>query len=124
MKATVLAECPVCREELQVRSLSCRKCSTELRGFFDLDPLTKLSASQRRFVIMFLQTGGNLKEMERLMKISYPTVRARLNEVLSALGETPHVATEAKSRQEILRELSEGKIGAQEAAQQLDDITM
>ena len=123
MKITVLAECPVCRGELRVRSLSCRKCSTELRGEFELDPLTKLSDSQRRFVIMFLQTGGNLKEMERLMGVSYPTVRARLGEVLAALGETPHVAAQAKSRQEILGELSEGKISTQEAAQQLNEIT-
>jgi len=72
---------------------------------------------------MFLQTGGNLKEMERLMGISYPTVRARLGEVLAALGETPQVAMQVKSRQEILGELSEGKISTQEAAQQLNDIT-
>jgi len=122
MKTTVIAECPVCREELRVRSLSCRKCSTELRGDFELDPLTKLSDTQRKFVIMFLQTGGNLKEMERLMGVSYPTVRARLGEVLAALGETPHIAAQTKSRQEILGELSAGKISTQEAAQQINDI--
>ena len=122
MKTGIMVACPVCQGDMRVKSLSCRACGSELRGDFKPDPLTKLNEAQRQFVILFLQVGGNLKEMERLMGISYPTVRARLGEILTALGVPSHTAKNAPSRHEILELLAEGKLSTEEAARQLSDL--
>lgn len=122
MKSGILAACPVCKGDMRVRSLMCRACGSELRGDFVPDPLTKLNETQRQFVVTFLQVGGNLKEMERLMGISYPTVRARLSEILTALGVTPHAVKNMPARHEILEMLAEGKLSTEEAARQLKDL--
>ena len=38
------------------------------------------------FLRLFVKTRGNLKEVERILGVSYPTVRARLDALLKALG--------------------------------------
>ena len=106
---------------MQVRTLSCRTCGTELRGDFTPDPLTRLNEAQRQFVITFLQVGGNLKEMERIMGISYPTVRARLSEILAGLGVQPS-GKSVPTRHEILELLAQGKLDSEEAARQLSEL--
>ena len=78
--------CPVCRERFNVKQLSCATCGSVLEGNFELNRLSRLSGEMQNFVITFLKCRGNIREMEKALDISYPTVRARIDEIIAALG--------------------------------------
>jgi len=82
----VIATCPVCAGELAVSRLHCRTCGTTLEGEFGVGRFGKLSREQMTLLESFLRSRGNLKEMERGLGISYPTVRARVEALVQALG--------------------------------------
>lgn len=79
-------QCPVCSGELLVTRLECSACGTEVNGTFTLGHLATLKEPHASLIEMFLRTRGNVKEMERDLGLSYPTVRARLEEALKAAG--------------------------------------
>jgi hypothetical protein len=82
----VIATCPVCAGELAISRLHCRTCGTTLEGEFGVGRFGKLSREQLALLESFLRSRGNLKEMERALGISYPTVRARVESLVQALG--------------------------------------
>lgn len=82
----VIATCPVCAGELAISRLHCRTCGTTLEGEFGVGRFGKLSREQMALLESFLRSRGNLKEMERALGISYPTVRARVEALVQALG--------------------------------------
>ncbi|MHC4779896.1 MAG: DUF2089 family protein [Planctomycetota bacterium] len=89
MAKRILGRCPVCNEGLAVTELKCSGCDTDIRGRFQPCPYCRLSEEQEHLVSVFLKTRGNIREVEKELGISYPTVRARLDEVVKALGMTP-----------------------------------
>jgi hypothetical protein len=72
---------------LDVNRLSCRACQTEVSGQYGLPTLARLAADDQAFVRQFVKASGSLKEMARLMQVSYPTVRNRLDAVIAKLNE-------------------------------------
>jgi len=136
MARDVIATCPVCQGELTVTRLHCRSCGTALEGEFGVGRFGRLEREQLTFLESFLRSRGNLKEMERELGISYPTVRSRLEVLLRALGlgdgsaapvldeETEAVPEEpahsdedlAAERRTILERLSRHELSADEAA--------
>jgi hypothetical protein len=120
--------CPACSSRLVVTGLSCPNCSTEVRGRFEFDLFSQLSPNDFDFVVMFLKTKGNIKEMERELGISYWTIRNKLGEIVAQLGlegqfERPVTGESiAARRQAILDQLSEGLIGVEDAAAQLEKL--
>lgn len=118
--------CPVCSATMTVRRVECTTCGTAVEGVFAASKFSRLSADQLQFVEVFLQARGNIKEVERELGISYPTVRNRLDAVLAALGYEPDadaVAAERAERQtrrlEVLDALSRGEINSEEALERL-----
>jgi hypothetical protein len=86
MPHDAIATCPICSGELAVTRLHCRSCGTTLEGDFNVGRFARLSREQFALLESFLRSRGNLKEMERELGISYPTVRARVDALLRALG--------------------------------------
>jgi hypothetical protein len=86
MPHDAIATCPICSGELAVTRLHCRTCGTTLEGDFNVGRFARLSREQFALLESFLRSRGNLKEMERELGISYPTVRARVDALLRALG--------------------------------------
>ena len=84
--------CPSCEHRLQVRRLFCDHCGTEVEGAYPLPTLGALSAEDQAFICEFVKASGSLKEMAVLLKVSYPTVRNRLDEVISRLTPPPSPA--------------------------------
>jgi len=79
-----------------------------------------LTAEQRDFVVTFLKVRGNLREMERELGVSYPTVRNRLDGVLKALGyEVEREAAREEDRRQVLAALERGELTAEEAVRRL-----
>lgn len=78
--------CPVCANSLTVTRLQCGHCGTGIDGAFGLGRLQALTAEQVQFVETFMKCKGKIKDVEGELGISYPTVVARLNEVVRAMG--------------------------------------
>jgi hypothetical protein len=121
MKYKAPGVCPVCGKSLLVTRLSCNHCQTRLEGEFDFCKFCRLPEEQREFIEVFIKCRGNIKDVEKELGISYPTVRNRLDGVIEALGYRLEDAASAaeESRLEVLRALENGEISAAEAARQL-----
>jgi hypothetical protein len=114
--------CPSCGEKLEVRELGCPACNVLVRGVFDRCEFCSLSDEHLAFLRLFVSRRGNLREVERELGLSYPTVRARFDDVLRALGyEVNPVPAQDRQehRQQILDELKNGVITPEEAARAL-----
>lgn len=119
--------CPVCAGSLVATRLQCPACNTEVAGSFALGRLASLSEPHASLIELFLRVRGNVKEMERELGLSYPTVRARLDEALVAagFGRGPMAGEEddaAARRKTILDRLEGREITAAEAAEQLREL--
>ena len=77
--------CPSCEGRLVVKRLRCESCDTEVKGVYSLPPLSSFSSEDQLFMQQFIKASGSLKEMAKLTKVSYPTVRNRLNEIIEKL---------------------------------------
>jgi len=119
--------CPVCGEKFHVAKLHCHRCATSLTGDFEPCRFCALTNEQKTFLEVFVKSRGNIKEVERELGISYPTVRSRLDNVLDALGFRVDEATERvdlpERRKEILDALSRGDVSADEAVKLLRALT-
>lgn len=126
----VIATCPVCSGELEISRLHCGSCGTTIEGEFGVGRFGRLSREQMTLLESFLRSRGNLKEMERALGISYPTVRARVEALVQALGladgEPIEIVVDepteadghlADARREILERLARGEIDSAGAAE-------
>jgi hypothetical protein len=120
----IVGTCPVCGDAMRVVRLHCNSCGTSLEGDFQLGRFLQLNSEQMHFVDVFLKCRGKIKDVEEELGISYPTVVARLNEVITALGYEALPAEEeaTEARKQILDELSEGRISASEATRRLREL--
>lgn len=104
---------------MRVRRLKCVQCDTVVEGRFALSPFACLSPEQLHFLEVFLVARGNIKEVERVLGISYPTVRNRLDSVLETMGHSIPKEPIPDHRNRILEALNEGEISVGEAIKQL-----
>ena len=100
-----------------VTRLLCRHCDTALEGHFEMGRLYRLSPEQLAFVEHFLRCEGKLNKVGDELGVSYPTVRARLEEIIRSLGyELEEDAGLSKDdRRAILERLAAGEINSAEA---------
>jgi hypothetical protein len=132
MARDVISTCPVCSHELSITRLHCRGCGTTLEGEFGVGRFGRLAREQLTLLESFLRSRGNLREMERDLGLSYPTIRGRLDTLVRALGladepadavpagepdPTPAAETDpATERRAILERLARRELSAEEAA--------
>lgn len=120
------AQCPVCGADMVVTKLRCSHCGTELSGEFAPCRFCRLEDRHLRFVETFLRCRGSIKEVERALGVSYPTVKNMLDAALTALGldEKPEqrVLREKEERSEILQRLSDGEIDVDTAIEALNQL--
>ncbi len=118
MTSPMLSTCPVCSSRMEVRSLHCQACNTTMNGRFSPCRFCGLSQEQRQFVEVFLASRGNIKEVERILGISYPTVRNRLDAVIETMGYRVE-RQEDDRRRSILDALNRGEVSSEEAVKML-----
>ena len=116
--------CSVCSGQLEAVRLQCRSCGTALEGHFDIPPFARLSPEQHQLLMLFLQSRGNVKEVERALGLSYPTVRNRLDALLQTLGLAGEAPTSAAPRRrvDVLKDLEDGKISVEAALAELETL--
>jgi hypothetical protein len=115
----VIGQCPICHDTLFVTKLHCRNCDTGIEGHFTLGRLYSLAPEQLDFVETFVRCEGKIKWVEKELGLSYPAVRARLSDVIRAMGyevgEPEEKGVSDDVRQQILSDLNSGKLTAEEA---------
>jgi len=111
---TIPNQCPLCSGEILITRLYCRQCDTTFEGRFTGTPFAQLNPEQLAFVETFVRCEGRFKRMEEELKLSYPTIRKQLQDVVRALGYEPAgdeaFAVAEERRQQILADLDEGRI--------------
>lgn len=93
----VPSQCPVCSHHLIVTDLACEHCGTALTGRFSLGRLHRLTPEQLQFVELFILCEGKINRVEQELGMSYPAVRAQLQEVIQALGQEAAAQTETST---------------------------
>ncbi len=129
MTRDVISTCPVCSSELAITRLQCRGCGTAIEGEFSVGRFGRLNREQLTLLESFLRARGNAKELERELKVSYPTVRARIDSLVRALGladgapigddgddVSGRAGDSAELRRDVLERLARHEITADEAA--------
>ncbi|UWP58189.1 DUF2089 domain-containing protein [Ruminococcus gauvreauii] len=115
----VISRCPVCDQELTVVRLKCDACDTVIENNFRLGKFDYLSDEELYFTETFIRCRGNIKEVEKELGISYPTVRSKLDAVIKKLGYETEPDEQAAKKEEILKALENGEITAEQAIAQL-----
>jgi hypothetical protein len=118
----VVGKCPVCGDTLSVTRLHCRNCDSALEGQFSLGRFYQLSPQQLAFVETFIRCEGKLTRLQDELGMSYPTARARLTDVIRALGYEVREEEETvtpEERKSILEQLAAGEITSEGAVELL-----
>ena len=122
-KPESFSKCPGCAGALRVSQVSCPDCGLVISGDFSGSRLGLLSPEQQQFAEVFLAARGNITEVEKVLGVSYPTVRKRLDDVVAALGrEAIEAVGETVRRNNILSQIESGEIPAKEGIRLLREM--
>ena len=114
---------PASGEELIVTRLECPTSGVSLEGRFSLGWMGRLTAEQLDFAGLLLRNRGNVQKLASEIGIAYNTARARLDEIVQALGggpdgDAPPAAPEVPGGA-VLESLERGEIDFEEAMRRL-----
>jgi hypothetical protein len=130
-------KCPACGGRITLTECKCADCQLQMRGEFSVDPFSTLSQDQSTFVLAFLRVRGNLSEMEKVLGVSYPTIRNKLDEINRALAgiapelispqdtdlNEPEQKPTEQERRSILQQVADGKLSAAQALDKLQELS-
>jgi len=111
----LVTRCPFCSAQMAIARLSCSSCDTQIDSLLPVHAFFRLPPDLQEFVLIFLRCQGKIRDVERELGISYPTVCKRLDVVNELLGNT----AKPLNRKSILEQLESGEISATEAAELL-----
>lgn len=110
-----IEHCPFCKGDYRIKKLECTHCGISIEGDLHTSPIMSLSEDHQQFIELFVLSSGSLKEMAKILGVTYPTVRARLDQIIEKLRHEMKARDEYK--QELLEKVESGKITPEKAAQ-------
>jgi hypothetical protein len=115
------SKCPVCGNALTITTMTCENCSSQINGSFTPCKYCSLNDKHRLFLETFLKCRGNIKEVERSLSLSYPTVKSLLDDLLFYLFGTREEESPAAdyTAADILDKLERKEISAARASELL-----
>ncbi|MEK7447958.1 MAG: DUF2089 domain-containing protein [Planctomycetota bacterium] len=105
--------CPYCGGAMHIERIRCKACKIAVEGEIPIPRLARLPPEDREFIELFVKSSGSLKAVAQKLNISYPTIRNRLDEVISKLKQ--ETTGDKEYRKRILDGIEEGKISVDEA---------
>lgn len=96
--------CPACDGRLVPRELVCKDCGLVVQTRFQGNEFVRLDDDNLHLLRIFVACEGRIRDMERALGVSYPTVKSRLAGLRRTLGtvepaaEAQHVPQEEKPR--------------------------
>src|SRR5688572_7464915 len=127
MNRKVIEACPSCGADLEIREVGCTRCETQVRARYRPCDFCRLNDEQSTFLRLFVTSRGNLSEVEKRLGVSYPTVRAKLDEIIGRLstGEAPRADQPEPSgaaRRDVLQAVARGEIDPAEGVRRLKEL--
>jgi hypothetical protein len=110
-KSNIPSSCPSCGGALIVVRLECSQCGTEVTGEFNLCPVCRLDGEIKKLFDLFIDARGNLKQVQRELGLSYPTVRLKIEAMFRKLIQDEP----SRDPKEILAKVRSGEISVDEA---------
>ena len=107
--------CPLCGESIEVTAIKCTACATEIKGSFATAGLGILPVEYQKFITVFLRHRGNIRQVEKELGISYPTINKMLDRINKAMTATTAVTEKPLTRKEILDSIERGEMSVKEA---------
>ena len=118
-----LTKCPACGGTLTVTQLTCKPCSLKMEGEFESCEFCSLSGENMEFLRAFIRCRGVIKDVEKELGISYPTVRSRLDRLVAELGYSEPTAKSGDERRyDVLEAVKEGTVSSKDAVAALRNI--
>ncbi|MHB1394466.1 MAG: DUF2089 family protein [Clostridia bacterium] len=119
MKREVMGHCPICNGAVEITEVSCSSCRSTIKGHFKPCKFCTLSQEHKDFAEIFIKNRGSIKEIERELGVSYPTVKGKLDSLIAALG-YKNQSTDQVDKKEVLERLYKGEITSEEAIRLLN----
>jgi len=116
MGVQLIHRCPVCDGELTVQRMKCNQCNTVIENEFIFDKLMTMTKEEFKFIKVFLKCRGSIKDVEKVLGISYPTVRNKLEKIAKKIEaedltyNKKESSDDSKDVLKILKELEDGTI--------------
>jgi hypothetical protein len=112
----IIETCPTCNHRgLTISEVTCDACGTQVRSRYSPCPFCALSEEEQTFLLLFVRSRGNLKDVEKTLGVSYPTVRAKLDEIIDRLTPPTPTAAPMNDRKAVLDQVQSGQLGVAEA---------
>lgn len=105
--------------DLVITEIQSKQKDLTIKGEFQLSKFDYLSKEQQYFIEVFIKNQGNIKQIEKELGISYPTVKKNLDEVSQALGCKVETPKEDEKRIDIFNQIRNGLISIEEAEELL-----
>ena len=133
-----LTVCPACDGRLVPRELACKDCGLVVQTRFKGNEFVGLDDDNLHLLRIFVACEGRIRDMERALGVSYPTVKSRLAGLRRTLGtvepaaETPRQPQDEKPRvarsdregpAAVLDRLEAGEIDFEEALQSIKRVS-
>lgn len=112
----ILEQCPSCGGDVHITEVRCESCSTRVQAAYRPCDFCRLTDEQATFLRIFVGSRGNLSDVEKRLGVSYPTVRAKLDEIVARLGGRPD---DGGGRRSILEAVARGDLKPDDAARRL-----
>jgi hypothetical protein len=112
--------CPSCTGHLKVRQVECPACELRFSGDFELPRLLRLSGRSLALAEGLILAGGNLKALAESLGVSYPTVRKRVDDLITELEALR--AGDQNRINEILRGMETGKISSARGTRMIKEL--
>lgn len=110
-------DCPTCRSPLEPRVLACNACGIRVEGPFALNEFSRLSTDLLHFLRIFVHCEGRIKDMEKALGVSYPTVKATMTRLKEALNLPAEAAPSPVMT--LLQALERGEIKYEDALREI-----
>ena len=110
------ARCPECRKPMIPVACFCDSCGIRLEGEFEVSPLAHLNSEDQALAIAFIRSYGNIRKLQSLLGVSYPTARSRLDRLVERLNRT---MTAPEPAETVLQRLEAGEISVGQALELL-----
>lgn len=118
-----ILSCPACKgQRLRSSALKCGDCGTEVHGSILESEFNQLNSEELHFLRVFVHSEGKIKDMEKALGISYPSVKAQLQQLKKKLSLQVQETEERNSVQGILKALDSGDLSYEEAMQAIRNL--
>ncbi|MEO0095411.1 MAG: DUF2089 family protein [candidate division WOR-3 bacterium] len=105
-----IKNCPLCGGRMVISELRCKDCDLRVKKDFPQCEFCELPEDDYEFLKIFLRTEGKITDIEKILGVSYPTIKAKIEHLLKSLNLKPYEETI-----DPIDAIAQGKLSVEEA---------